>query len=628
MTKEIPNKYTALLQVLNTDFRFAMRLLLLAIVVFLSLAQTQALFAQSSDFYPLDSVKPGQKGYGKTVFQDTKIERFGVEILGVLRNFGPHQNLILARLAGKQLERFGVFGGMSGSPIYLEDRLAGAVAYSYLFAKEPIAGITPIQEIVDVFQEKPKLSGFSGKHHQSRNFHQVTRWKLSDLLPKYRPPHFQVDSTLTPYHTTYKLRPIATPLSISSFSTQSFQTFASQFRELGFAPMQGAGSAVMGSNTRSVLEPGASISVHLVRGDIDLYTSGTLTHIDGKRLYAFGHPFTRIGYTDMPLSKAAVLTIISTWENSAKVSANLESIGSIKQDRATGVMGIIGEDARLIPVKLRLLTSRNELKEFNYGIINDSFLTPLLMALSVHNGLVASERSVGGQTLKVKCTISVKGQPQVKFEHTVSDLVDTATSAAVVASVPLNFLLTSGFQDLVTEKIDIEITSLEEVQEATLEKVWQDKVEVRVGEEVKLKVFLRKLNGDMVIETYPIKIPDGLPTGPLQILIGDGVSLTELDTKVDPDQFVPNNLGQLIKAINNLKKNNRLYIRLFRNQAGTAIGGERLPGLPPSLLALYNSKKTSGDTRSINKVIYMEHELPPTDFVLKGHTVIKVTIED
>ena len=583
------------------------------------------LIGQSVEFYPLESIQPGQTGYGKTVFEGTRVDTFEVEILGVLKNVGPKQNMILARLSGGPIARTGVFAGMSGSPVYIDDKLIGAVAYAFPFAKEPFAGITPIREMVDIFKEKPEPG--------PRRVHRVNPYKMYDVaqlpsfLSHFELPQFFVEPSLTRRQDLGRLQPIATPLNLSGFSPRSIQQFSSQLQLLGLVPVRGMGTARMEANEDTPLQAGSTITVQLVRGDIDVSASGTATHIEGDRIYGFGHPFLSVGYTDLPLNKGAVLTIIPNLMTSEKVSATLEPIGSIKQDRATGILGVAGEESQLIPVRLRLHTSRNEVKELNFEVVSDNFLTPFLMSFTVHSSIVSSERSIGGQTIQIKCTISIEGHSDINFESSVSDLVSSSVYAALAAASPVNFLLNSGFEELVMEKIDVEITAVEQTREATVEKVWQDRLEVEAGEEVHLTVFLRQANGDTMVEKYPVKIPEEISPGPLKIVVADGMSLTREDAETGVGEFIPESLQQLIKAINNLKKNDRLYIRLVREQAGAIIAGEGMPDLPPSLLALYGSRKTAGELQPMGEVIYVEHELPATEFVLNGRQEITVNVK-
>ncbi|MBI4445332.1 MAG: hypothetical protein HY645_05420 [Acidobacteria bacterium] len=579
--------------------------------------------SQPVDFFPLELVKPGLKGYGKTVFQESTPEVFDVEILGVIQNVGPGQNMILARLSGTRIERTGIFAGMSGSPVYLDDKLAGAVAYAFRFAKEPIAGITPINEIVNIFRERP----------QSRNRVSTRARRVEEILQPFEPdlPDARRQYTVpadefASLRSLGSLTAIASPVSFSGFTPQSLLSFAPYFERLGLMPVRSQGAGIAQNRDKAPLQPGSTISVQMVRGDMDVSASGTVTHIMGDRVYAFGHPFLGIGYTDMPLNMASVLTVIPSLMTSEKISATTEFIGSVRQDRATGIMGITGAKPQLVPVHLTLRTSRNEVKEFNYEVVTDPFLTPFLMTLTIHNSIVSSERSIGEQTLRIKCKIDVKNQPAVHFENNVTALASTAVVAANAASAPVNFLLNSGFENVVMEQIELEISAQEQTREAELEKVWQEKTELRAGEELMLTLFLRKANGENHVQKHTIKVPEELGEGPINVLIGDGVSLSRKDRETSASYF-PETLPQLIKSINNLKKNDRLYVQLYREKAGPVLQGEGMTDLPPSLLALYGSSKTEGDVRFVKKVVYLEHELPSTDFVLSGEKVITVNIK-
>jgi hypothetical protein len=424
-----------------------------------------------------------------------------------------------------------------------------------------------------------------------------------------------------------QLQPIATPINISGIRPRTLRQFAPYLAGMGLVPVATSGSAQAEDWEDRPLEAGSTVGVQLVRGDLNVSATGTVTMVSGDKVYAFGHPFLSIGYTDLPLTKAAVLGIIPSFMNGQKMSATMDPVGSIKQDRSTGILGIVGQDPEMIPVSLKLTTSRKQVREYRYEVVKDSFLTSFLLTVTVFNSIVSSERSIGGQTVQVSCQVSLKDYPVVNFENSVSDLTSSPAGAAIAAAAPVHFILTSGFEDIVVKNIELELTAHEQVREAVLDKVWQDKIDVRAGEEVGVTLFLRKPNGDVIAEKYPVKIPDGIGPGALKIMIGDGLSVAKLDAQHNKVEFTPKNLGQLVKAINNLKKNDRFYIRLFREQKGAVIGGEGFPGLPPSLLALYSARKTTGDTQPINRVIFVEHELPSTDYVLTGQKVIEVNVK-
>jgi hypothetical protein len=597
----------------------------LTILTFVAGVSLSTLPAQPVEFFPLSAVKPGLTGVGKTVFRGTTIDEFDVEILGVLDKVGPQQSIILARLSGEKVDESGVFAGMSGSPVYIDGKLVGAVAYAFSFATAPIAGITPIQEMVDVLKEHAPTSLHLVRQFSPAEFFQTIStkgWPSPD-----RDMSIEVAGTFPNLRQFGQLQPIQTPINLSGMLPESFESFSKAFASLGWMPVFG-GAAASGSDWEdSPLEPGSTVAVQLVRGDMEIAASGTVTHVDGEKVYAFGHPFLSVGNTAMPMAKAAVLGVIPSLMNSQKISATTKAVGTIRQDRATGIMGIAGQNPDLVPVKLNLSTSRGESREFSYEVVMDSFLTPVLVAMTVQNSILASERSIGDQTIQMKCRISLKGQPEVTFENSASDMTGSSAMAALAAAAPVNFILSSGFENVVLQEINVDIVASEDTRETVLDKVWQDKVEAKPGEEVGVTVFLRKPSGEVKAERYPIKIPEGMPPGTLKVLIGDGMTITQMDAKADESQFIPKDLGQLVRAINNLKKNDRLYIRLFREQEGAVIGGEGLPGLPPSVLAQYNSKKTTGDVMPIRLVVFAEHELPSTDSVVSGQKIIQFEIE-
>lgn len=579
-------------------------------------------WSQPSEFFPLEEVRPGLRGIGKTVFAGTQIEEFQVEILGVLENIGPRQNLVLARLSGEKVEQYGVCAGMSGSPVYIDGRLLGAVAYAFSFATEPIAGITPISEMVEVFRQSP-LRTFRLSPSARPNLRGLRDFEQIGWVKRFAARHpFQ--AVQSAWGT---LRPIRVPLQLSGAVGRIPDPFTGWLEAAGFLPVVGSAAAVNDEWRQAPLEPGSPVVVQLIRGDLEVSASGTVTYVSGQQIFAFGHPFLGVGNTDLPMAKAAVLGVIPNLMNSQKIAATLDPVGVIRQDRSTGILGVKGAQPRLTPLEVKLEASSGIEHSYRYELVTDTLLTPFLVAFAVNNSINAVERSLGDQTIDLTCRVRLKNYPEAVFETSISDPGGASALAALAASAPVDVLMTSGFEDLEIESISVELTAAEESREAVLEKVWQEKLEARPGEEVDISVFLRLPNGQTRQETYPIKIPEGVEPGALKIWIGDGLTLSRVEADEEDAEFIPQNLGQLVRAINNLKKNDRLYIRIFREQPGAVVGGEGLPGLPPSVLALYQSKKTTGDVQPIRRVVYVEHELPETDYVLSGQKTIEIQVK-
>src|SRR6185295_8654717 len=326
-----------------------------------------------------EDVRPGMKGVARTVFSGKEPEEFQLEILGVLDGFtGPRQSTIIARLSGANVARTGVFAGMSGSPVFIDNKLVGAIAYSFPFAKEPICGITPIKQMIDIFErvkERPRTTearAFSFSSLASAD------WKSS--LPKQPVTATTLvapvatNSALAPLM-GQQIQPIATPIVFTGIAQDTLSMFSTQLTASGLLPVSGVGAAgkitPLESFDDKTLAPGTSVSVELARGDYSVAAAGTVTFRDGEKIYAFGHPFLSIGSADMPMAESSVVTVIPNAFNSFKLTVPGRMVGAISQDRATGIFGKLGQDSRMIPVKLTLHTSRGQNEQFNYEIISD-----------------------------------------------------------------------------------------------------------------------------------------------------------------------------------------------------------------------------------------------------------------
>jgi hypothetical protein len=581
--------------------------------------------------FPLQEVQPGMKGVARTVFSGSEPQEFTLEVLGVLAGFtGPRQSTIIARLNGPNVERTGVFAGMSGSPVFIDNKLVGAIAYSFPFSKEPICGITPIQQMIDIFEQgQPKPSRTEARTVSFTSLASVD-WKPS--LPK---PAVNSGALIAPVATNsalaplmgQQMQPIATPVVFSGIRQETLSLFASQLTEGGLYPVSGVGGAApitpLEPYDDQTLLPGTSVSVELARGDYSIAAAGTVTYRDGDRIYAFGHPFLSLGGADMPMTESSVVTVIPNAYNSFKLAVPGRMVGAISQDRATGVFGQLGHSARMIPVKLNLHTSRNQLEQFSYEIVSDEFLTPLLLNMTVFNSIAARERSIGEATITVDGSIYIEGQPSIGIQRRFS-----TTNAALMASgaiaTPAAVLLGSGFDNVNLKSITLDITSSEQKSTATLERISLDRTEVARGENVELQAYVRTDSGRQFVERIPVQIPADAPSGQLMIMIGDGAALQEASSA---KSFVPRELGQLVDAINKTKKNDRLYLKLLRPAAGVVIGSNELPNLPPSMVATLNNERTSGGYTSLTLSPVSEKELPPAEFVISGQQVISVTVK-
>jgi SpoIVB peptidase S55 len=612
-------------------------LFLMAFIVISTLSRsTMAQKPVTSDkdprLFALEELRPGMKGVAKTVFSGTETEEFGVEILGVLPGFpGPRQSAIIARLSGSNVEKTGVFAGMSGSPVYVDGRLVGAIAFSFPFSKEPIAGITPIKQMIDIF-EKGKVD--ETQRPRAPRLVSFSQLAATEWLPNLPKQSVTATSLIAPVSSGsplvplmgQQMTPIATPVVFSGISQESLSLFASQLISNGLLPVSGAGGSAaitpLGEANEKTLTPGTSVSVQLVRGDYSIAASGTVTFRDVDRIYAFGHPFLSLGAADMPMTEASVVTVIANVNNSFKLAIPGQMMGSISQDRAAGVFGSLGRAPKMIPVKINLHTSRDRTETFSYEVANDSFLTPLLLNITVFNTITSSERALGESTISIKGEIKVKGQESVQLDRRFSSS-NSAIMAAGSVATPIGSLMSSGFDDVQIDGVTLDISSSDTKYAGTLERIALDRTEVRRGEKIEIQAYVRTEAGKQFVQRIPVQIPEDATPGQLLVFVGDGNALQEGSAA---KAFVPQDLGQLVRAINKVKKSDRLYVKLFRITPGAVIGTDELPNLPPSVVATLNSDRTSGGyTPTVLSPVY-EMELPPADFVISGQQLIGIDV--
>lgn len=611
--------------------------------LFLALGATA--FAQKSpevgargvSFLPLEEVRIGQKGVARTVFAGSESQEFGVEILGVLPGYpAPRQSVIIARLSGGQVERTSVFAGMSGSPVFIDGKLVGAIAYAFPFSKEPIAGITPIKGMIDIFERGRQSSEGRDQFGFVREPRAVSYLQLAGLDWKPQIPQGQSAGVtfVAPVATGSPLvallgqqfAPIATPLVFNGFSAQAVSQFTPQLQQLGLLPVAGIGGASpltpMGKVTDQTLAPGSSISVQLIRGDYSVAASGTVTHRDGNRIYAFGHPFLSLGTSDMPMAESTVVTVIPSMLNSFKLTVPGQMVGAISQDRSTGIYGKLGHAPKMIPVTINLHTSREQVETYRYEVASDEFLTPLLLSMTVYSTITSSERSLGDSTVSVRGKIEVKGQETITLERRFA-MTGAGYSAAGSVAAPIAALLSSGFDNVELGPITLDIAATDSRRAATLDSISLDRNEAHSGETVEVQAYVRTESGKQFVQRIPVQIPADVPPGQLVLFVGDGGTLQQASAS---QSFVPKDLGQLVGAINKIKKNDRLYVKLFRITTGAVIGTDEMPNLPPSFVATLNSDRASGGYTPTVLSPIAEKELPAAEYVISGQQLITINV--
>ena len=579
---------------------------------------------------PVSDVRPGMIGIGRTVFDGTRVEEFKVHILGVIENvMGPQRNLVLARLEGGPLAQTGVIAGMSGSPVYVDGRLLGAVSYSLgSFSKEPIAGITPIEEMTgDAAVETPRpaaarvhLDFPMTRENLVAAFRKGLNWNrpFAD-----RPADAQFSgvsvSGFNGSELGTMLRPIATPLVMSGFDSDLTDILGAAFRDQGFIPMAGGASGRPGEMPyEGPLKPGDAVGVNFVTGDFLLGATGTVTHVDGDRVYAFGHPMYGLGPTQFPMTRAYVYTVLPSLSSSSKLSTTGETIGTIQQDRPTTIAGRLGAGPQMIPISVSLRSDHAAPRTFTFNVVKDQLFTPIMTSSVLANLFASYERQFGASTFAVQGKVLVSRHETVRFDNLFSgDSAGMGASASVIA--PLAALVGNDYEPVDIEKIEVAIASSEEERTATLERIWIDDPRPRAGRTVPLKVLLRPRHGEDFIRSVAIDIPANA-SGSLTLLVSDGFRLAQAEQR-EARLPQPRSVPQLIRALNRERRNDRLYAKLLSSQPGAVVNGELLASLPPSVLSIIESDRSAGGTSGLNSATIGEWEIATEQAVTGSRTL-------
>lgn len=579
--------------------------------------------------FPLKDIRPGMHGVGRTIFQGDHVQPFQVEILGVVDNMGPKQSVILAKLSGGPLAQTGVLEGMSGSPVYIDGKLVGAVALGFPFSKDALAGITPIEQMLQ----------------EDRTAEAETREQRNQRSPLQSDGHgqFQVVSSPDQILNVNATQPavaaesagmslpeIHTPLVLSGFDSRAIQHFMPQISRLGMVPMMGGrgGSAAVGpvkmGNPRD-LHPGDMISVQLMRGDLGVSADGTVTCIDGHRIFAFGHRFLAAGATAMPFTKSSVVALMAGYMTSFKISNPGEPMGVIRQDRSQGVYGTFGGSAPMIPVHVHVYTIGETTQDYTFEMVNHPFLTPFLFNMAIYSTLDATERGVGPVTIRLDGAVHLKGAPDVSVNGMFSGDMNGPAMAAVAAARPLAELYNSGLDGIHIQGIDLNVHATDQKRILTLEQVWPDHRQVTPGQAVTLTTLLRAADGTEVSHPITVHLPDSLMTGPLTIKVSDGSHLDPAHAESVPVR----NLNELVHAINQTRRDNEIYVRVERADPGYRMGSEQFPFPPPSLSrALAAEPAIDTNITVMPSSTVLESHSEPLPFVIQGDKSITLTVKD
>ena len=531
---------------------------------------------------PVSAIQPGMKGVCYTIFEGDQIERIDLEVIGVLHNaIGPQLDVILVRLLGAKVEQTGVVAGMSGSPVYIDGKLAGALALKLgSFTKEAIGGVTPIADMLEIEQSPPTPRSKS---------------KTSASLQVPLPQEFAHNVAAG---TGEFLVPIDTPLITSGVFPDTLARFGKEFSAWGMSAM--AGGTAASSRNDFDLKPGDMVGIDLIRGDLSISSGCTVTTVVEGRILACGHPLFGFGSIKMPLSRAHVLMTLASASASTKVITTGGTIGTLTEDRQTAVMGKLGAGPPMIPLDVTLDTPAEQ-KKYHFEVIESPQLTPTLVAAAAYNGIIASPAYGEGPMLQMDGEIGLKGHTPVQLEDLFVP-VDPATPAAFYLATEVqnafSRIYSNPYELPQIDRIDLHVKNLTERRSAEIEGAWIERTVVHPGETLDVKVLLRPYRGEPFIQAVPVSIPAQTARGTLQLVISDAEFLNRnVQSLASTSQGQLTSLEQLIQLLNRERHNDRLYATLLQPTPTVFVEDKEMPNVPASAISVLNQRQTSDGAR-------------------------------
>jgi len=578
-------------------------------------------------FWNVDDLKIGQRGFGKTVMQGVKLEQFEAEVLGVLKNTSPGRDMVLCRLSGLNLERTGVIQGMSGSPIYIDGKLLGAVAYAWPYGKEPIAGVTPFSQMyryAESYERRATVAHRNIRLLLPRPVQAAGRdYSFVEVQPMPRSQTASDDALV--------MVPLNAPLAASGFSPSVWQLIRQEFPDLPFAPVQsGTVANRLAAEAGEVrIEPGAALSVSLMIGDFDMSGIGTVTHVEGSRVYGWGHPFMSLGGCDLPLMTGWVHTVCPRTSISFKFGSPLRIVGTINADVSTGIAGWLGKQPDLLPLSMRVRHENGgDSHSFKVRIARQKQLIPPLVLAALTNSIDMEGEWPDEATITFTCRIELEGHEPIIIKDSFAGPMYAGSKAPPAVFTPVSSLLAQLLSQPATpiriKQIDCDTEIRSGRNAAEIEGVELEATTYAPGDTIRGSVYLRPYKGQIVRVPMSLKLPADFPDGEHVLSILDEVAAARLDLRTQPQLLSPYQTESLLAALRLLTqaKRTHLVMRLPLPADGVALNGQALSDLPPGVVHLLSQTRRTPVQMTASAVASRE----PTPWVLYGQESVKITV--
>ena len=570
----------------------------------------------SIEIMKLSEIKEGMEGEGKTIFKGSQIETFKFKVLGILEKVFPNKNLIIVELKSPYLENSGVISGMSGSPLYINGKIIGAIAYSLnRFSKKPIGGVTPIEDILKTSENNTPTFTIDVSNikieFDKKNLKNISDFVQKELIKR------------TNYSPIKDISPIKLIL-----TSKGMDPAAISYLNPVFSNFQ-SGKTIKKVSDKKLSEklfkisPADAASIPLIRGDFEYAPSGTVTHVDGNKIYLFGHPFFNLGKVDFPLHRAEIISVIPSFETPIKLTSTKNMVGTIVQDRSSSIMGELGRAPYMIPLKVFL---KNRIRKFDMEITNHPLLTPALSYISLSNIFISEYQEYGFNSMKIRGKIFIENEKNIIINDLYSGTSSFDEFTSLILAVNF-FLLNNKDKNIKIQKLDFEITGSETIRKSNIENVIINKNTFQPSEAMHVTLHLKNERGTEVVEKARLRAPNLKPGSVFYLMVGDKNEMVRFDSKNIKSSYFPIKLSSLIRIINNLRKNNRIYFKLLTPARGIFIRGYEYSNLPPSLrnIFVYNSSSNVQSEMRYSTINEYQMELP---VVVKGRKLFKLKIKE
>ncbi|MCX6631009.1 MAG: hypothetical protein NTW28_25635 [Candidatus Solibacter sp.] len=567
------------------------------------------------EIMPLGEVKQGMKGTAWTVFQGTEPEPVLVEIIGISKNmWGPKQDIILGKMGGKAA-RTNVAKGMSGSPVYVDGKLIGAVSLGLSqFSPDAICGITPIELMLEINssdKSNPAAARTPGKA--------VAAGGGEGMLES--------------------LVPIDLPLVFSGINGDTLRDFSSVFQQMGLRTVQGSGGVLThGSKPvagwERALNPGESVATVLVDGDMGVSAFGTVTYNDGKRVLAFGHPLFNLGPVNMPLAKSEVVLTLASQFQPSKMANATEIVGALRQDRHSGIMGELGATAPMIPVtlKVRSLDAKEAVlseKDFHFNVFVHQKWTPTLMMLTLYNSISNLNDFADEATYRLNGKVEMNGPRNIGLAtmQAAGDMpMPPQMALAVWLGDKFNRLYLNNVNTPDVKGVTLSLDLLPERRVAAVETGWVANTEVQAGDDLPVKVSVRPYRGEPIQREVIVKIPAGLAKGDHRILLSDADTLNRMQNAAGfMNRFI--DVPQAVSLLNQERTNNRLYVSLVKASPTAYYDDKTMPNMPSSVLNVIQAGRASNRAMMTTPETASEQTSIPFDYMVTGSYSLRIHVK-